>query len=176
MTHNLKGDDQSFILTIYGKGLWSLFFEIFGTWSTKYRSFWTNRWFWRSREASGEKLQMHDCRGGSCGSESGFRPFGKFGPWGARESRRWPKWYKNWEFCLKPRIFSFLSSQMARKLQKVYSGHSGPTWGQSGSFEVKVFKSSILIKEISEHWLQVIPSWSRVTWVYFLKFSDHLAT
>jgi hypothetical protein len=26
MTHNLKEDDQSFILTIYVKGLWSLFF------------------------------------------------------------------------------------------------------------------------------------------------------
>ena len=28
MTHNLKKDDQSFILTIYVKGLWSLIFFI----------------------------------------------------------------------------------------------------------------------------------------------------
>ena len=39
MTHILKEDDQSFILTIYVNGLWSLFFQIFGTLSTKYRSF-----------------------------------------------------------------------------------------------------------------------------------------
>ena len=37
MTFNVKEDDQSFILTIYVKG--HFFFEIFGTLSTKYRSF-----------------------------------------------------------------------------------------------------------------------------------------
>ena len=150
------------------------FFEIFGTRSTKYRSFWTNRWFWRSLQTSGEKLLMHDCKGGSCGSEFGFRPFEKSGPWGARESRRWPKLYKNWEFCLKSRIFSFFFSQMVRKLQKVYSGHLGLTWGQLGSLEVKFFKSSIFNKKNSELWPQMTLSWAWVTLVDSLKFSDHL--
>jgi len=35
MTYNLKEDDQSFILTIYVKGLWSLFFRNF--WYFKYK-------------------------------------------------------------------------------------------------------------------------------------------
>ena len=35
MTHNLKEDDQSFILTIYVKGLWSIFFRNF--WYLKYK-------------------------------------------------------------------------------------------------------------------------------------------
>ena len=57
-------------------------------WRTKNKSFWTSQRFWRLRQASGEKLLMHDRRGGSHGLESGFKPFGKLGSGGARELRR----------------------------------------------------------------------------------------
>ena len=88
MTHNLKEHDRGYILTIDVKGFWSLFFQNFGTWSSKFRSFWTNWWFWRMDPTCGEKLLMRSCREGFGSLESGFKPKAKSGFGGAREPRR----------------------------------------------------------------------------------------